>query len=277
MPNRRAFDRERWQLLRHLDALLEGPMIALGLLWLGLLIADLTVGLNRWLRLLSDVIWAIFVLDFALGLLIAPEKLAYVRRNWLTAIALFMPALRVLRVLRVFRVLRAVRATRSLSLVRLVTSLNRGAGALRGLMGRRGVGYVVALTTIVTFAGAAGMTYFESPAALVQSGLGGGQGSQAGLTGYGDALWWTAMTMTTLGTDYSPKTAEGRTLAWLLALYAFAVFGYVTATIASLLVDREVVAPAHAASGDDGLEALRREIRELRAQLADAARLDERH
>jgi voltage-gated potassium channel len=27
---------------------------------------------------------------------------------------------------------------------------------------------------------------------------------------YGNALWWTAMVMTTIGSDYFPKTAEGR-------------------------------------------------------------------
>jgi voltage-gated potassium channel len=53
-----------------------------------------------------------------------------------------------------------------------------------------------------------------------------------GLTDYGTALWWTAMIMTTMGTEYWPRTAEGRVLCFFLSLYAFAVFGYVTATIA---------------------------------------------
>ncbi len=54
----------------------------------------------------------------------------------------------------------------------------------------------------------------------------------AGLDSYGEAVSWTAMVLTTMGTDYFPKTAEGRLLCWLLAagcwllaLYAFAVFG----------------------------------------------------
>jgi len=35
---------------------------------------------------------------------------------------------------------------------------------------------------------------------------------QGGIDSYGTALCWTAMILTTMGSDYSPKTAEGRTL-----------------------------------------------------------------
>ena len=39
-----------------------------------------------------------------------------------------------------------------------------------------------------------------------------------------------------MGTDYWPQTSEGRILCFFLALYAFAVFGYVTAAIAAYFV-----------------------------------------
>ena len=58
------------------------------------------------------------------------------------------------------------------------------------------------------------------------------------------------MTMTTMGSDYFPRTLEGRVLGWLLALYAFTVFGYITATIASLFIARDA---ATAASGTPSL------------------------
>ena len=70
--------------------------------------------------------------------------------------------------MRVLRVMRLARAARGLRLVRIVSSLNRGMRALGASMGRRGFGYVIALTLLVTFAGAAGMYAFEkeSPAGL---------------------------------------------------------------------------------------------------------------
>ena len=47
------------------------------------------------------------------------------------------------------------------------------------------------------------------------------------------------MTITTMGSEYWPQSAEGRILCLLLAIYAFAIFGYVTAAIASFLVGKE--------------------------------------
>lgn len=260
---------QRWELLEQLNTLTDKPMIALSFAWLGLLVLDLTRGLAPLLQNLSDVIWALFVIDFVVEISIAPHKRDYLRRNWLTAISLMLPALRVLRIFRALQLLRATRAARSLILLRLLTSLNRGMRALGRIVGRRGVGYVVVLTIIVTFAGAAGMAQFEGPAALRDAGYNDAAQAGQGLKSYGEAVWWTAMIMTTMGSEYWPKTPEGRVLGWLLALYAFAIFGYITATIASYFVGQDrgeqpTVEPAAAAE----LVALRQELVGLRAQLA---------
>ena len=46
------------------------------------------------------------------------------------------------------------------------------------------------------------------------------------------------MIMTTMGSTYWPQTAEGRLMCVGLALYAFAMFGYITAIVASFFVAR---------------------------------------
>ncbi|HEY0736186.1 MAG TPA: ion transporter, partial [Herpetosiphonaceae bacterium] len=274
---------ERWSLLEQINSLTDKPMIALSFVWLGLLILDFTQGLSPLLQTVSNGIWAVFVLDFAIEITIAPHKLRYLKRNWLTVISLLLPALRILRIVQVVRLLRVARAARSLRLLRVLTSLNRGLRAVGKSMGRRGISYVIALTTIVTFAGAAGMYAFESPASVCeeqadsteQAGAFSAcldQAIEAGsrLESYGEAVWWTAMTMTTMGSDYFPQTAEGRILGWLLALYAFAIFGYITATIASLFVGQDAVAAQGGATGDSmaDVAALREEIAGLRAEVA---------
>ncbi|MGQ0713708.1 MAG: hypothetical protein ACT4PJ_08235 [Gemmatimonadaceae bacterium] len=68
-----------------------------------------------------------------------------------------------IRIARVARVLRFAPDTRGLRLVRIVTSLNRGMLALGRAMGRRGLGYAIALTVIVTLAGAAGRSSSSAP------------------------------------------------------------------------------------------------------------------
>ncbi len=73
-------------------------MVLLGFVWLALLVVELTRGLDPRLERLSAAIWAVFVFDFLLRLVLAPRRLAYLRRNWLTVVALFVPALRIVRV-----------------------------------------------------------------------------------------------------------------------------------------------------------------------------------
>lgn len=257
-PEDQDLDRERHETLAQLDEWLEKPMAALGFVWLALLVLELTLGLSPALELATTAIWVVFLLEFGLRLALAPAKLAYLRRNWLTVVALALPALRVLRLARLLPVLRAARAARGVRLVRVVSSLNRGMRALGAAMGRRGAGYVAVLTLLVTFGGAAGMYAFESD---------GGAGME-GFDSYGEALWWTAMVMTTLGSQAWPATPEGRLLCFLLALYAFAAFGYVTATLASFFVDRDAESAGAAVAGAADLRALRGEIAALRAEVA---------
>jgi voltage-gated potassium channel len=246
---------ERWETLHQLEGWLEKPMLALGFVWLALLVLEFTRGLSRAFELLGTAIWIVFIADFALRLTLAPDRWAYLRGNWLTALSLLVPALRVLRVVRAFRVLGAARALRGARLVKVVASLNRGMRALGRSMGRRGFGYVVALSVLVTVAGAAGMYAFEREVA-------GGA-----ITDYPTALWWTTMIMTTMGSEYWPRTVEGRALCVLLALYAFAVFGYVTATLATFFVGRDAEAAEGEVAGAASIDALREEIAALRMEL----------
>lgn len=243
--------KERREILSRLEDWLEMPMLILSVVWLGLFIMELLWGINPFLDAASNVIWAIFWIDFAIKFTLSPDKWAYLKSNWLTVLALALPALRVFRVFRAFRLLRVARAARGLRLVRLFTSVNRGMKALGASFSRRGFGYVLALTAFVVFAGAAGMYSFENQV-------------EGGFRTYSDALWWTAMLLTSIGSDYFPRTAEGRMLCLILAVYGFAVFGYMTATLASFFLARdteEITEPT--------LRELKDEIAQLRQVLSE--------
>lgn len=255
---RKELQKERSEILEQLEDWLETPMLLLGLAWLALLVVDLIWGLNPILEVISNVIWIIFILDFALRFTIADRKIAYIKQSWLTALSLMLPALRVFRISRVLRILRATRGVR---LVRVITSLNRGMRSLRASMDRRGFGYVVALTLVVTLVGAAGMYAFENNTP-----------DGRGLNNYGAALWWTAMLMTTMGSEYSPQTPEGRVLFLILALYAFAVFGYVTATLATFFIGRDAENDEAEIAGTKSITALHEEIAALRAEIQTLTR-----
>lgn len=249
-----ALETERRELLQRIEDWLETPMLVLAFVWLGLLVGELTWGESPAFEIIGTVIWAIFIINFVLEFVLAPHKAVYLRKNWLTVFSLLVPALRIFRIFRAVRLLRLSRVGRGLRLFRVVSSLNRGMRALAANLQRRGFGYVLSLSLIVLFAGAAGMYAFENKV-------------PGGLDSYSEALWWTAMVMTTMGSQYWPQTLEGRMLCFLLALYAFAVFGYVTATLATYFVGRDAESSEAELAGAEDVRALREELRALRAEL----------
>jgi voltage-gated potassium channel len=248
--DKQHLNEQRLEILQQLEAWLELPMLVLSFMWLTLLVIEFLWGMSRQLEIAGTTIWILFILDFALKCTLAPHKRTYLEHNWLTVLALLVPALRVFRIVRIVRLLRLARVARGLRLLRVLTSLNRGMKALGATLQRRGFGYVVALSLLVTLTGAAGMYAFEPHTP-----------DGKGLSDYGTALWWTAMVMTTMGSEYWPQTAEGRVLCLVLALYAFAVFGYVTATLATFFIGRD-------ADNHEAELAGARAVAELRAELA---------
>ena len=246
---------ERYKLLFTIDKVLEGPMIFLGFTWLLLLVIELIWGLNKPMEYLSLTIWVVFIIDFLVKFILAPDKTRFLKRNWLTAISLMIPALRVFRIFRFIRVLRGLRGIR---LVRIVSSMNRSMRSLGKTMKRRAVGYVITLALLVTFAGAAGMYALENP--------------NPGFENYGMALWWTAMRVITAGNEYNPITPEGRGLALLIAIFGYTIFGYVTATFASFFIGRDAEEKDAPISSAKDMQELKKEIHGLKQMLAQ--RLD---
>ena len=243
--------RQRYRLLAEIHRLMEKPLIVLGIAWFGLIIVQLIWGLSGTEQTVIYVIWGIFIVDFGLRFIIAPAKIRFLKSNWFTGVALLAPALNILRIIPVLGALPSAQ----LQILRLLSGVNRAMAALAMVMGRRGFGYAVLLTTIVTLAGAAGMYGFERSYPGTE------------LTSYGTSVWWTAMLMTTLGSDYFPHTEPGRILGLLLAIYAFSIFGYITASIASYFIDRDASSPKASVAGEHSVEALRRDISALRDEV----------
>ena len=238
---------ERKKLLVSIERLLEGPMIFLGFVWLVLLIVELIWGLSKPLDYLSLSIWVIFIVDFVIKFILAPGKLLFLKKNWLTAVSLVLPALRIFRIFRFVRLLRSIRGLR---LVRVVSSINRSMKSLAATMRRRAFGYVFLLILVVTFAGAAGMHAIEK--------------EYPGFESYGMALWWTAMRIITAGSEHYPSTPEGRGLALLIAIFGYAIFGYVTAILASFFIGRDAEEKDTPVAGAKDVAELKNEIAALK-------------
>jgi voltage-gated potassium channel len=85
----------------------------------------------------------------------------------------------------------------------------------------------------------------------------------AQITDFGEALWWTLTTISTVGYgDRYPTTLEGRVVAATLMVTGIALLGVVTASIASWFVEN---LRRSAEAGNDELEA---SSEQLEAQMA---------
>ena len=211
--------------------------------WLGALFAlivgyDIAVDVgdatSNALGLAGWAIWAIFALEFAAKLFLAPRRLTYLRRHWWQPLLLLVPFLRVLSFLRLARLGRALPASRVLS------SSYRAAGTARFLLRSR-LAYLAALSTLATVALAELVYLFERDA----------EGSIFG--SFGDALLWAAATVIALQGDPVPQSTGGRVMMIAGFAIGLVLVASLAGMIGSFLVEgqQERVAAEGAAEGSD--------------------------
>jgi voltage-gated potassium channel len=152
--------------------------------------------------------WVLFGLDYLIRLWLAERKLRFVLRHLPDLVILLLPMFRQLRVLR---------------LVTVISVLNR---QLRDDVRGRVAVYVASTVTLVGFVAAIAVLDAERDA------------PGASITTFGDAVWWTLTTISTVGYgDRYPVTLEGRCVAAALMVAGIALLGVVTASIASWFVE----------------------------------------
>jgi voltage-gated potassium channel len=97
------------------------------------------------------------------------------------------------------------------------------------------------------------------------------ESEDANITSFGDALWWAATTITTVGYgDRFPTTAEGKWAGVGLMVGGIALAGTITAALASWFVEHIGSVEQAQAESQDEIASLTAELRALRAQLAAA-------
>ena len=245
-PELRESLRER--LDRYLDLPLALASILLVLIAVIQLGGDLSEPWQGRLEVLGWALWGLFFVEFGIKFALAPVKRTYLRRNWLDALVVLVPFLRFLRVLRILR------ATRALPLFRLLVFGGRGSEAVLVLLKRRRLGQLALISALVILIGAAMGFILEAEA----------PGSQ--IENFGDALWWSATTVTTVASEIYPVTTGGRMVGFVLMLYAVGIFSYFIASIATLLVKLDAQ-QAPEAEKKEGLKPSERELEVLRSIL----------
>jgi voltage-gated potassium channel len=231
----------------------ERPMLILSFAWLIITFTELVNGMNPVLSWLGTSIWVAFILFFLIRVFTTAHPRSFMKANWLFLVALLVSILRFIPFLQTFTLARALTATFGLQVLWIFVSADFGLRTLRRAMDRRGAGYAIALTPLVVAAGSAGMLNLERGAPDVQ-----------GIHTYPKALWWTAMQITNIGSGYRPVTAGGQMLCPGISICAAAMFGYLTAILATLFVGRDAKDPGSEIAGQRSVQELQQEIVLLR-------------
>jgi len=97
---------QREALLHRIERLTELPLLILAFAMIPLLIGpllwELSASEEATFITLDWFIWAIFAIDLAVKLIVAPHRAAYLKRHWLEVLVVVIPFFRPLRLLRVF-------------------------------------------------------------------------------------------------------------------------------------------------------------------------------
>lgn len=192
------------------------------------------------------LIWGVFAAVFALKVMVAPRRSAFIRENWIEAVLVVLPMLRPLRAMRALRI------------ARVLTAVGFNLGITERLFASRSTRVVATTTVGLLVVGAALVLAAEHDA------------KESNIDSFGDALWWATVTVTTVGYgDRVPVTAFGRGVALALMIVGIAVVSTLTASIAALIVkeseeesDQELIELADVMKE---LRELRKEIEALRA------------
>ena len=169
-------------------------------------------GVANWL------IWATFVAEFAVVITLADNRVAYARKAWLDLLIIVISFPVLPELLALSRLARLARLSR---LLRTLPILVRGYTALGRLFKKRGFGYVTLVFLLVALTTGALFAMFEGYSLV-------------------DGLWWTVVTLTTVGYgDLYPATPGGRATAVVLMVTSIGVVSFITANIAAFFIEED--------------------------------------
>jgi voltage-gated potassium channel len=195
-----------------------GILSVLSILNLVLLYAIQDPALDTVLWVMNAILSAIFLADFTYRLFTAPSKAHYFFRTYGWADLLASVPLQQAKILRVFRLARVFRLLREYGLGNIARNLlrDRAGSALLTLL---------LMGILVLEFGSLEMLHVEQRA------------TGANITTASDALWYTIVTISTVGYgDRYPVTNEGRVIGSLIIVVGVAIFGTFTGYLANLFL-----------------------------------------
>ena len=172
------------------------------------------------ISIIDTIIWFIFCFDYFIRLFISKDKKNFILENKVDLISIIpfnsmFKALRVLKITRLFKLTKLAKLTK---LVKLAVFFSKFKARINKFMKTNNFNYVVYLTLVTVILGAIAISLAEK-------------------MNFGDALWWSFVTATTVGYgDISPASTLGRITAATLMIVGIGFIGMLTGTIATFFL-----------------------------------------
>ena len=207
------------------------PLIALALGSLPILILEfvqdrLSDQDRTFITIVNATVFAAFTFDYLVELTLTGDRRRYLRTEWTSFLIALSQGLALLPALGFLGAARFARAVRPFLFAwRLLAIGAAEAKELRSTLKKHAVGTAFSVAALVWISSAVAFTIVEDV----------GEGQR--VNSFGDALWWSATTISTVGYgDIYPLTTVGRVIAVLTTIVGVSTFGVVTAKLASVLI-----------------------------------------
>lgn len=198
---------------------------------------DLSAQRRAVLHWIELTLLTIFATEYFLRLWAAPNRLRFATSffgivDLLAILPLFLPVASDLRTVRAFRLFRLFRIFK---LARYNAALQRFHKAI--IIAREEIVLFFSATAILMFLSAVGIYYFENEA------------QPEVFSSIFDALWWSVVTLTTVGYgDCYPITVGGKLFTFLVLLVGLGIVAIPTGLLASALTEARKIEPPTADS-----------------------------
>lgn len=196
----------------------------------------------------DNAICVVFLFDFCLRFARAESKMRFLRWDWIDLVS-SIPALPILRVGRAVRIVRVVRLLRGFRSFKTIGE---------ALFAHRAKGTIVTAVFLCTL-----LIVFSSITILQIE-----NGPDSNIHGPEDALWWSIVTITTVGYgDKFPVTTEGRALGATLMICGVGLFAILSGGFAAWFLETGEKERAEDRISSEEAFLIREEIRALRDEI----------
>ncbi|MFD3744557.1 potassium channel family protein [Nocardia sp. NPDC058633] len=230
--------RQQWERATNLPLMLLAVVFVIMYAW-RVLDTDASPRLDAALLWADVAIWVVFAVDFTARWRLSTDRMRFVRKHPLDLLVVLVPPFRPLRLLRASLLLLDALNRATHPRTRLVTFVATSS-------------VLIMLLTSLAFFDAE----YGAPESKIES--------------FGDALWWSMVTVTTVGFgDVYPVTTEGRFVSLILMTLGIGLISFAIGTMTSWVVEQLKTVDDASDRAENMLRELVDEVKALRTEVAE--------